>query len=159
MMNKPSVPGALSIDHIQVLIKSRSIMAYNVYDQTTSLTASKCISRPAQSRPASVSPNLLDYCLKVRCITASKWISKLDWLLPPSASPNSLDYCLQVPRITASQCMFKLDQIQPPSASQNPLNSVLGVYPWVRSIVISRRTSNFSQALAAASPDILCIDG
>jgi len=67
-----------------------------MYLQTRSITASKCISKLAQSRPRSVSPDSLDSGLQVRTIMASKCISKLARSWPLSASLSSLDLSLQV---------------------------------------------------------------
>jgi len=76
----------LQIDLLQVLLQSRSI------------TASKCISKLAQSEPPS-------------------GISKHARLRPPTASPNSHNYGLQVPMFTASKCISHRAQSQPPSTS------------------------------------------
>jgi len=100
-MTKHRVQHTSSIDRFQVLLQSRSIIAY------------KCISKLAQSRPPSASlssrsrpqsasPNSLDYGLQVRTITASNCISKLARSPPQSASPNSLDHALQVHLSTRS---------------------------------------------------------
>jgi len=109
-------------------------------------------------------------CLACRPSTASKcssnfawsWppkcISKLARLPPPSASPNSLDRGLQVYLQTCSITAGKFARSWPPSASPNPLGHALGVYLCAHSIVIFRHTSNCSQALPAASPDILYVD-
>jgi len=89
----------LQIDHLQVLLQSRSI------------TASKCISKLARLRPPSVSPSSLDYGLQVCTITASMCISKLARSQSPSVSLNSHDYGLQVNlqtrSITASKYIIK----------------------------------------------------
>ena len=85
-----------------------------MYLQTRSITASKCISRLARSRPPSASPNWLDYGLQmhlqIRSITASKCISKFAQSQSPSLSLKSLDYGLQVHlqtcSITASKYIF-----------------------------------------------------
>jgi len=62
-MNRASAPGTPSIDRLQVLVQSRSIIA------------SKCISELAPSWPPSVSPNSLDHSLQVGTLMASKCIS------------------------------------------------------------------------------------
>jgi len=90
------------------------------------MTASKCISKLAQSWPPSVSPNSLDYGLQVRMSMASKCISKLARSQSRSASLSSLDHCLQVYlqicSITASKCISKLARSQPRSISLRSLD-------------------------------------
>jgi len=93
-MNRVAAPGAPSIDRLQVLVQSHLIL--QVYLQTRSITASKCISKLAQSQPPSVSPNSLDYSHQVPTITASKCISEFTRSWPPSACLSSLDLSLQV---------------------------------------------------------------
>jgi len=136
----------LPINHLQVLLKPRSIIASkcistlarsqppsaglgltwsrppSAYQRYTVL-ASKCISKLTRSRPPSAS---LSYM-----ITASKCISKLGLWWPPSAS---LSYS-----ISASKCISKLARSRPPcaslsstrpqtpSASLSPLNQCLQV--------------------------------
>ena len=169
-MNRVSAPGALSIDRLQVLLQSRSITASKVYHQTHTITASKfirwwppaspntlnrglevhlwvhsisaskCISKLARSRPPSVSPNSLNYAIHVRMIMASKFIAKLARSRPP-------------------ECISKYAWLLPPSAYSISLDHGLAVYLWVHWIVIFRCTSNCSQSPPAASPDILCVDG
>jgi len=65
-------PGAPSIDHLQVLIKSRTIMTL------------KSVSKLPRSRCPSLHNHGLGVHLQTRTITASKWISKLARLRPPS---------------------------------------------------------------------------
>jgi len=92
--NTVSATNAPSINRLPVLIQSRSI------------TASKCISILARSRPPSASPNSLNHRLQVylqtRTITASICISEFSRSWPPSASPSSLDLGLQVHLSTRS---------------------------------------------------------
>ena len=94
----------LQIDHLQVLLQSRSIMA------------SKCISRLHRSQPTSVSPFSLDCSLKVCTIMASKCISA-----------NSLDCSLQVHihtrLITASKRISKLTPLRHPSSHDHRLQT------------------------------------
>jgi len=132
----------------------------------------KCISKLARSRPPRVSPNSVDHGLQVylqtRIITACKFARS--W--PPSAYLQTLlitaNKCIsklarlrppQVHSITPSKCISKYPRLPPPSASPKLLDHSLGVYLWVHSIVIFRRTSNCSQAPPAAGPDIVCVDG
>ena len=116
--------------------------------QTRSITASKCISKLPRLRP----PSSHDHRLQVL-------ISKLARSRPPSASPHSLDHSLQVYLSTRTITASKFARSRPPSAYPNSLDHSLGVYLWVPSIIIFRRTSNYSQAPPAASPDIQCVDG
>ena len=113
-MNRVSSPGAPSIDRLQVLVHSHLI------------TASKCISKLAQSRPPSVSTTSLDYGLQVRTNKASKCISKVAQSRCRSASLSSLDHGLQVylPIClnTASKGISKLTRSRPRSISLSPLN-------------------------------------
>ena len=127
----------------------------NTYDygpQVHTILASKCISKLTWLHP----PTSLDYSLQVhplrRLITSSKWISKLAPLRPQCASPHSLNHHLGVP-------ISKLARAGPPSVSPNSLDHDVGVYLWVHSIIIVRRTSNSSQSLPAASPDMPGVDG
>jgi len=135
-MNRVSAPGApptdrLQIDHLQVLLQSRSIIA-----------CYKCISKLARSRPPSASPNSLDHGLQVQLsvhsITASKCISKLARSRHPSAALSSLDLGLQVhlqtPWIMASKCSSQFTRSWPPSASPNSLDHGLQVQLSVHSI-------------------------
>jgi len=112
--------------------------------QSRSITASKCISKLARSRPRSASPNSLDHILQVYLsITASKCISKLARSQPPSVCPNSLDHILQVYLlITASGCISKLARSQPPSVCPNSLDYGLQT----RSITASECTSKFTRS-------------
>jgi len=89
-----------------------------VYHQTCTITASKCITTLGRSQPPSVSTNSLNYGLQVRTITASKCISKLAQLRPPRASLNSLGYGLQVSTTMAS----KLARWQSRSASLSSID-------------------------------------
>ena len=146
---------------IQVLLES-CLIGLPVHLQTRSITASKCISEFSWSRPPSASPNSLNYGLWVHTIRASKCISKLAQSSLSSAPPNSLDYPLQVhlwvSSITASRCISTFARSQPPSASLRLNNHCIRVYLWVHLIINFRRTSNSSQALPAATPDMPCVD-
>jgi len=110
-MNRVSAPGAppidcLQIDHLQVLLQSRSIIAC------------KCISKLARLQPQSASLTSLDLGLQVhlqtQSITASKCISKLARSRPPSASPSSpnlgLQMHLKTRLITPSECISEVIQ-------------------------------------------------
>jgi len=124
-MNRVSAPGApptdrLQIDHLHVLLQSRSIIA-----------CYKCISKLARSRPPSASPNSIDHGLQVHLSvhssSASKCISKLDRSRPPSAALSSLDLGLQVHlqtrSITACKCSSQFTRSRPPSAALSSLIS------------------------------------
>jgi hypothetical protein len=175
-MKRVSAAGAPSIECLAVLIHPCTITACmcifklarlqfpNLLDhslqmhlQTRSITASKCISKLARSRPPSASPKSLDHGLQVHLQTHSIMVAKLTRSQPPSVSPISLDYCIQVCTIMATKFIYTLALSLPPSASPNSLDHGIGVYPSVYSIVISRRTSNCSQALPAASSDIYTV--
>ena len=121
--NRVSAPGAppidrLQIDHLQVLLQSRSIIAC------------KCISKLDRSRPPSAALRSLDLGLQVhlqtRSITASKCISQFTPSRALSASPNSLYHGLQVHlsvhSIWASKCISKLNRSRPPSAALSSLD-------------------------------------
>jgi hypothetical protein len=90
-----------------------------VHLQTRSITASKCISKLAQSWPPSVCPNSLDHGIQVPTIMASKCIYTLARSLPSSVSLNSLDYGLQVHlqsrSIMASKVHLQTRSITPPA--------------------------------------------
>jgi len=82
----PSTP-PISLDHgLQVHLQPRSI------------TISECISKFTPWRPASESPNTLDYSLQVPPITASKWISKLARSQPRSQSERNDTGCTEIQR-------------------------------------------------------------
>jgi len=114
----PSTP-PISLDH-----------GLQVHLQTRSITASKCISKPARSRPPSASPNSLDHGfqlhLQTRSIAACKCISKLAPSRLPIASPNSLNHGLQVHlqtrSIAASKCIYKLARSRHRSVSLSSLD-------------------------------------
>ena len=93
--------------------------------QTSSITASKCISKLARLRPPSA-------YLQTRLITASKCISKLARSRPPNISPHSLNCGLQVHlqtrSITSPKCISKFAQLQPPCSSTNSLDHDLRVH-------------------------------
>jgi len=110
------------------------------------------ISKPAWSQPPSAPPNSPHHGVQLFLQTRTIMVCKFVQSWPPSASPNSLDYGRQVH-------ISKPARSWPPSGSSTSLNHGLGVYLWVHSIVIFRHTSNCSQALPAASPDIPCVDG
>ena len=133
VLQLPPSTRPISLDHgLQVYLQTRSIMA------------SKCISKLARSRPPSTSPNSLNHGLQVRLqtrsITASMCISKLTRLRPPSESTDSLDYGLQVRTIMASKCISKLARSRPPSASLNSLDPGLQVY-----LCISKKWKRYSE--------------
>jgi len=81
-----------------------------------------------------------------------------DELSPGAPSIDRLQVLVQSRSITACKWISKYTRLLPPSASPKSLDQGLGVYLWVHSIVIFRRTSNCSQALPTASPDIACVD-
>ena len=149
MYRVSSVPGAPPIKFCSNLARSWPL---------------KCITKPAQSRPPSVYRNSLNYGFQVWTIIASKCISKIAPSQPRSAFQISLDHGLQVYRQTSSStaskfarswppnCISKLAQSQP----RNVFHHGIQVHLWVHSIVIFRRTSNYSPEPPAASPDIPC---
>ena len=97
-----------------------------MYLQTRSITASKCISKLTRSRPPSVSPDSLDYGLQVHL-----WVHYL-----------GVQVQLQTRSITASKCITELTRPRPPSASPNSLDPGLKVHLWVQSISVSKCISN-----------------
>jgi len=102
----------------------------------------------AQSRPPSVSPNSLHYCLQVCTIMASKCISKLAQSRSQSASLSSLDQGLQVylqiRSITASKYISKLARSCPRSVS---LSSLDGHYQAHLELLSSTACSQFRYTL------------
>jgi len=102
----------LRIDHLQVLIQSRSMMA------------SKCISEQARWQPPSAS---LSYT-----ISASKCISTLAWSWPPRASRGSLSHDRQVHFQTQPITASKSAWSNPPTASPNPLDYSHQMHPCVQ---------------------------
>jgi hypothetical protein len=118
-----------------------------VHLQSSSITASKWISKLAWMRPPGASPMLLDHGIPLHLQTctmaASKCISKLAQLWPPSASPMLLDHSLHLQphtrSIPASKCNSKLGWSWPPHASPNLLDLGVGEYTWAHSIIIVRR--------------------
>jgi len=109
---------------LQVYFRARSITASMCISEFNLISASKCISKLAQSRPPSASPNSLNHGLHVHL-----WVTRSR---PPSASPNSLNHGLQVHlgvqlgrglqmhlqthSITASKCISILARSRLPSA-------------------------------------------
>jgi len=153
-MNRVSAPGApptdrLQIDHLEVLLQSRSIIA-----------CYKCISRLAQSRPPSASPNSLDHGLPVHLQTRSITASKLARSRPPSAALTLLDLGLQVhlqtPSITASKCSSQFTRSRPPTASPDSIDHGLQVHLQTRPIMASKCSSQFTRSRPPiASPNWL----
>jgi hypothetical protein len=129
-----SVRNAPSIDCLPVLV------------QTSSIMASKCISKLARSRPPCESPNSLDYGLQVCMIMASKCIS-----------PNSLDRGLQVHlqthSIMASNCISKLAQSQPSNVSLHSPDYGLQVRMITASKCISKLTRSRPRRVSPSSLD------
>jgi len=91
----------------------------------------RCISKFAQSRPPSVSPNSPDHGLQLYLQTHSITASKFTRSWPPKCiSLNSLDYGLQ--------CISKFARSRPPSASPNSVTHGLQLYFQRRSITASK---------------------
>jgi hypothetical protein len=92
--------------------------------------------------------------------TATQFSSTCAPLQPACTSPNSLDYGIQTRSIMASKCISKFARSRPPpSASPHSLDHRRGVNRWAYSIIIFKRTSNYSPVPPAPSPDILYVDG
>jgi len=160
---------------------SPTLLDYSLqmYRQTGSMMASKCVSKLARSQLPSVCPNSVDYGLQVSLQTCSNTAFEFARSSASSPSPNSLDRAskfaqlwppsayLQTCSIMASKVYLQIPSITacksaepwPSSASPNSLDHSLGVYLGVTSIDIFRSTSNCCQAPHPASPDILCVDG
>jgi len=124
-MNRASAPGAplvdgLQIDHLQVLLQSRSIIA-----------CYKSISKLARSWPPSVSPTWLDHSLQVHLsvhsISASRCIAKLSRSRPLTLSLSSLNLDLQLHLhtrlITASECNSEFTQSS--FSCANPIRHIM----------------------------------
>jgi len=75
--------------------------------QPRSITASKCISTPAQFQPPSSYDHGLQVHLQTRSIMASKFISKLRLLWTPSSHDHRLQVHPQTHSITASMYIIK----------------------------------------------------
>jgi len=148
LMNRVLLPGAPPIDHLQVIVQSRSFMAskciskhschsFWLWLQVHATMASKCISNVARLWPPSASLSSLDLGLSVHLhtgsIEASREISKLTQLRLPSASLSSRCHGLQVYIWTHSHMASKFGQTLPSSASPNPLDQGLGVHLYVHS--------------------------
>jgi len=123
-----------------------------VYLQTRSITAFKCISKLARLRPTCSHEHALQVHLQSCSITASKCNSNLARSRPPSISPNSLDYGLQVCTSVASKCISNLAGSLPPSESPISLDHGLQVPLQTPSITASKCISEFtrSQPLSAS---------
>ena len=102
-----------------------------VYLQTHSITASKCITTLARLRPPSPQDHGLQVHLQTRSITASKCIS-----------PNSLHHGLQVRTSRASKCISKLARSRSRSASLSSIDQGLQVYLQIRSITAPSASLN-----------------
>jgi len=144
LMNSVGAPGAPSIDHFQVPVQSRLIMA------------SKCIWKLTPSWPPGVSLNSVDYHLPVNLTTclimASKFISKHARSQPPSVTLHLHDLCLEVHlqtcSITATKCISKLVRLGPPSS----LNHGLQVHLQTCFITASKCISEFTQSSFSGAP-------
>jgi hypothetical protein len=99
---------------LQMHLQTRSITASKCISEFNLISASKCISKLAQSQPPSVSLYSHDAGLQTCSITISECISQFTRLGPPSVSPNTLDYRLlvhlQTRSITASECISEFTQ-------------------------------------------------
>jgi len=147
-MNRVSAPGAPYTDHLQVLVQSHSTTASSaspnslkhslqLYLQTRLITASKCISKLARSRPTGASPNLLDHGLQLYLQTHMITASKFSRSWPPSVY-------LQTRSITASGCISKLTRSRPLRASPTSLDHGLQLYLQIRSITASKCISKLA---------------
>jgi hypothetical protein len=136
----PSRTYRLQIDHLLVLVQSRSIMA------------SRCISKLARSRPPSASPHSLNRGLQLHLQSRSTTASKLAGSWPPSASPNSLDQGLQLNlltrSITASKCISKRALLRPASSHDHGLQAHLPP----RSMTASECISEFIRLSFSSAP-------
>jgi len=114
LMKAVSAPGAPSIERLQVLVQSHSIMA------------SKFISKLGQSRLQSASRSLLNHGLQTYSITTSQfaplWPSKCISKLPQLRPPSWQNYCpqlnLQTCSITASKCISEFARSSSSGAPQ-----------------------------------------
>jgi len=153
-------PGASPhlLDHgLQLYLQTRSITASMVPRswpasaclQTRSITASKCICKPARWRPPGASPDLVDSGLQLflqsRFIEASKFARSL----PPSAY-------LQTCSITASQCISILRQSLPPNISPNIFHYGLQVHLQTWWIIGSECISEFTRSWCG---EMVVLDG
>jgi len=124
--------------------------------------ASKCIRKLTQLWRQSVSPNIFDDGLHACVDTCSITALMFGWSWPHSVSSNPLNHNLrvhlQVYSTTTSKCIYKYTLMPPRSASPSWLNHTLVVYLWVHLIITLRHVSNFSHALPASKPVILCVD-
>jgi len=166
-MNRVSVPGAPSIDHLYVYVQTRSIttsmfaqsrlpcvppnsLDYGlpVYLETPSITASKCISKLGRLRPAISLYYSLQVHLQTCSITTCKiarhglqgHISKLAWSRPSSVSHNSLDNGLHM-------CISPFPQSRSRSVSLSSLNYHLQVYVQIRLITTPKCISKVTRSL------------
>jgi hypothetical protein len=129
-----------------------------VHLQTSSIAASKCISKVARSRPPIASPILLDRGLQVhlqtRSSTASKCISKLARLQHPSSRDHGLQVHLHTRLITASKCISKLARSRPSSVSLNSPDYGLQAHLQTRSITASECIYEFTRSSFSGAPRI-----
>jgi len=95
-MNRVSPPSAPSVNHLLVLVQSRSIMASKVYHKTSLMMVSKCVSKLARWRTPSPYDHVLKVDLHTLLITILDCISQFTWSWPRSISQNILNYLLQV---------------------------------------------------------------
>jgi len=131
LMNGVYAAGNLSINNLEVLIQSRSMMASKVRLQPRLMTASKCISKLTRSQSRSASLFSLDQVLQVylqtSSITACKCISKLASLRTSSLHHHRLEVHFQTHSMAVSKCISNYACLPPPSASLKSLDHGLGV--------------------------------
>jgi hypothetical protein len=133
-------PGAppfnrLQINHLQVLLETRSTIACN-----------ECISNLARPQHLSVSLSSFNLGLQLhvqtRLITGSKRSSQLAQSRPPCPSLSSLNLGLQLHlpphSIMATKCISEFTRPRPPSASPNPLDHSIPVHLYISMFTPSR---------------------
>jgi len=139
-----------SLGHgLQVYLETHSITASKCISKVHSISASKCMSQLVRSLPPSPCPNSLCHGhrlhLQTRSITASECISKLSPLRPPSSHDRDLQVHLPTRWITAPKCISKLGRLRSRSVSLSSLDQGLQVYLQIRSVTTSKCISKVAR--------------
>jgi len=114
------------------------------------MTASKCLSNLARSRPPNSHHHGVQVHHRTHSITASQCISTLAWPWPQSASLSSLDNSLQVYLQTRSIMASQYAWLQPPSSHDHGLQ----VHLQTRSTTPSKSISDFTRSSRSGTPQI-----
>jgi hypothetical protein len=125
-----------------------------VADADCMIMACKCISQTVWLWPLNLFDHSLQVYLQTCSITASKFTQPWPPSVSPNMLEYNLRVHLYIHLITVSMYISKYSQLPPASASPRSLNPGLGVHIWVHLNVIFRCNLNCCEVLPIASPDM-----